>query len=213
MIAIRAILGIVTMAPLFCAGPLAASSSQAAGKNESPKAGHLLEITQVDVFAKHNWTAEDISVLGFYLGMSRVDAIEGARKQSLGLNCADYCDVCDQQNVLCSGIGLHFGSDDRVEEIVIMRPLQEASPDLRRASVTQQAKGQTYIFFHEYSSDLRLKLFGRESGHEGGDPVVRSATYLYPRMGIKIHLSLSGNKRITESEADLEVSFGHPKNP
>src|SRR6266446_3682807 len=210
MLRLCAIFLIVAMAT-FCCTETAPASSQATGGHGSPKVGRLLEITQVDVFAKGNWTAEDVSALGFYLGMSKVDAIENARRQSLRLNCLNYCDVCDQQNILCRGIGLHFGSDDRVEEMFIMRPLQEASPGLRRASVTQQLKGQTYVFFHEYSSELRLKLFGRESGHEGDDPVVRSTTYLYPRMGIKIYLSLSGDKRVTESEADLEVSFVHPK--
>jgi hypothetical protein len=219
---IRAILGVLTIATLFGAGTSVVASGQAAGKHETPKAERPLELTQVDVFAKQNWTAEDISILGFYLGMSRTEALDNSRRRGLNLiastaadsaPCAvSECDLCYEKH-LCNGIGLHFGSDDRVEGIYVSRPPQEASPELRRASVTQQCKGQTYLFFQRYSNDLRLKLFGPESGHEGDNPAVRSTTYVYPRMGIKIFVSLSGNKRVTESEADLEVYFVQPKGP
>ena len=203
MLLLRTILSVVAIATYFCVG----TSTVAVASR--------LEITQVDVFTKHNWTAEDISVLGFYVDMPKVDAAENAHRRGLLLECMTfYCDVCEKQNfVLCNGIRLHLGSNERVEEIYVYKPLEEASPKLRRASVIQQFKGQTYIFFHRYSSYLRLKLFGRESGHEGDDPATRSTTYLYPRVGIKVYLSLSGNKRITEDEADLGVSFVHPTKP
>ena len=213
MLQVRTVLCVVAVAVYFGVGTSVEALGQSTGKIDVPTVGRLLEITQVDVFAKHNWTAKDISVLGFYLDMNRVDADENAHKRGLLLECLNYCDVCDKQNVLCSGIMLHFGSDDRVEEIYISKADDESSARLRRASITQRFKGQTYVFFHRYSSNLRLKLFGRESGHEGDDPATRSTTFLYPGMGIKIYLSLSGNKRITEDEADLGVSFVHPTKP
>jgi hypothetical protein len=210
---LRTVFSVVAIAIFFGVGTYRADSGQVTERRGSENALHLLEITKADVFAKHNWTAEEISVLGFYLGMSKTDAVENARKQDLRLRCLNYCDVCDNQNILCNGIGLGFGSDERIEGIYVMKPLEEAPPDLRRFSVTQQFKGQTYVFFHRYSTDLRLKLFGRESGHEGDGPRVRSTTYLYPSIGLKIYLSLSGNTRITERDADLDVYFAHPKKP
>jgi hypothetical protein len=202
---------VVAIAILFSVSVWGAA--QVTGNHETRKAGRPLEITQVDVFAQNNWTADDISVLGFHLGMNRVDAVENARKQDFGLRCLDYCAVCDRQNVLCNGIGLRFGSDDRVEKLFIMKDTPDESSEVRKASVIQQFKGQTYVFFHHYSTKLRLQLLGQESGHEGDDPRVRSTTYLYPRIGLKIYLSLTGNKRITERDSDLEVDFEHPTKP
>ena len=92
-----------------------------------------------------------------------------------------------------------------------MRPLQEAPPIMWIASATRQFKGQTYLFFHKYSNDLRLKLFGSEFGREGEDVRTRSTIYLYPQLGMKIYVSLSGNGRVPESEADLMVYFVRPK--
>jgi hypothetical protein len=57
---------------------------------------------------------------------------------------------------------------------------------------------------------LRLKLFGNEFGREGEDARTRSTVYLYPRLGIKIYVSLSGNRRVPESEAGLMVYFVRP---
>jgi hypothetical protein len=215
MFPLRMVLCVVAVAAYFWLETSVEALAQSADKHDVSAVGRPLELTQVDVFAKQNWTAKDISVLGFYLDMNKVDAVENAHKHGLLLDCVRRnCDVCEKQNgVLCHGITLHLGPDDRVEEIYISKPLDESSAKLRRASVTQQFKGQTYIFFHRYSTNQRLKLFGRESGHEGDNPAVRSTTYLYPGIGIKIYLSLSGNMLITENEADLEVSFVHPTKP
>src|SRR5437660_643562 len=221
MLQIRAIVTLLTIVTFSYLVHPAAALAQSSGMHTTPGARKQLELTQVDVFATRNWNSEDIRVLDFHLGMSRADALENARKRNLNLIAStrgdsapcsvSECVVCDQQNILCDGIELHFGNDDHVEGIDIMRPLQEAPQDLRRASVTQQFKGQTYLFFHSYSNAVRLKLFGPESGHEGADPSTRTTKYVYPRLGMEVYVSVSAHKRVLESKADLTVYFVYPK--
>ena len=187
-----------------------AEGNQAGAKTPSRR----WELTQVDVMARRNWKSEEISVLGLRLGMSRTEAIEIAQKHKLDLIAATLadmapcavskCELCHKD--ICTGVGLQFASDDRVEAIHVMRPLREASPDIRKASITKQFKGQTYLFFHSYSDELRLKLFGEETS-KVETTSDRSTKYVYPNLGVELYVSLSGNKRIPESAADLIINF------
>jgi hypothetical protein len=216
---IRATLGLATITILLCSGNSVAAPSQVSVTHDVPKSGKQLEFTEVDVFATQKWSAEDISVIGFHLGMNRADAVENARKRSLNLIASirgdsapcsvSNCTVCDQQNVLCDGIGVDFGKDNRIERIYIGPPLLGSPQDLRRASVTQQFKGQTYLFFHSYSNALRLKLFGPESSRQEDRSMWMK--YSYPRLGMEVDVDLSSKKRIPENKAGLSVDFVHPK--
>lgn len=202
---------IVTIAALLC-GIAVAQGGQVSGEVKASNPRRALEMTEVDVFAASNWVSDDVTILGFRLGMSRLDAKENARKQGLVLDCADYCDVCNRQNTLCKGVGLRFGQDDHVQSIFVVRPIAEASKTLRKFSVTQQFKGQTYQLFHNYSNPLRLKLFGSESRREE-DSVRGIVKYFYPTRGVDLDVNLSPNKNVPESEADLIISFVRPEKP
>ena len=216
---IRTILGLATIAIFLCAGNSVAAPGQASVKHDVPKAGKQLELTEMDVFATQDWSAEKISVLGFHLGMNRSEAIENARKRGLNLIASirgdsapcsvSACSVCDQQNILCDGIGLDFGNDDLVERINIGRPILGSPQDLRKASIIQQFKGQTYAFFHGYSNELRLKLFGPDSGREEDRSMWMK--YFYPRLGIEVNIDLSSKKRVPENKENLSIDFVHPK--
>lgn len=173
---------------------------------------HPAELTEVDAFASRDWNAQDIRILGFFLGMTKAKADETARKQDLLLNCLNWCGVCNKQKTLCSGIGLHFDNDGHIDAISVGRPLQEASPALRKFSVTQRFKGKTHLFFHNYSNTLRIKLFGPESDRNE-DKAMRTTTYFYPQRGVEIHVDLSPNKNIHENDADLDITFKRPKKP
>jgi hypothetical protein len=189
---------------VFCA--LVSTMFRGQAQKSAAGTGRVLELTQVDALAKRNWTSENIRVLEFHLGMSKTEAIENARKRNLNLNCLKNCDVCDQQNVLCNGISLSFGSDGNVDAIYVMRPLAEAPEDLRKFSVTGQFKGQTYALFHTYSDALRLKLLGPGAGRVE-DHATRTTTYYYPRYGLRIYVNRSANPKVSESQADLTLSF------
>jgi hypothetical protein len=191
-------------------GMSARGSVQADGRVKGPNRTHKLEMTEIDVFAKSDWNSEDVTILGFGLGMSRHDAGEKARKQGLILDCVDYCDVCNGQKTLCKGIGLYFDKDNHVRSIFVVRPIAEASTTLRKFSVTEQFKGKTYQIFHQYSNALRLKLFGSEARRE--DDNSRGITkYFYPTQGLDVDVNLSPNKSVPENEADLIITFTHPE--
>jgi hypothetical protein len=181
-------------------------------KDSAASGGGVLELTETDVLANHDWTSEAIRVLGFHLGMSRAGAVENAHKRNLNLNCLRNCDVCDQQNVLCNGISLRFGGDGNVDAIYVMRPLAESPEDLRKFSVTGEFKGQTYSLFHRYSDALRLKLLGAEVG-KVEDRETRTTTYYYPRFGLTVYVDRSANPKVTNSQADLTLSFFRPNSP
>jgi len=174
--------------------------------------GRVLELTQVDALGKANWSSADIGILEFHLGMSRAEAMENARKRNLNLNCVKNCDICDQQNVLCNGITLRFGSDGNVDAIYVMRPLAEAPEDLRKFSVTGQFKGHTYSLFHAYSNSLRLKVLGPAAG-KVEDHATQTTTYYYPRYGLTLYVNRSANPKVSERQADLTLSFFHPNSP
>ena len=171
-----------------------------------------LELTEVDALAKRDWTSEGVRILGFHLGMSRAEAMENARNRKLQLNCLRNCDICDQQNVLCTGITLRFASDDLVDAIYVMRPLAEAPEDLRKFSVTGQFKGQTFALFHRYSDALRLKLLGPTAG-KAEDRAMRTTKYYYPGHGLTVYVNRSANPKVSESHADLTLSFFRPNSP
>jgi len=173
-----------------------------------------LEMTREDVFAARNWTSDEITVLDFHLGMNRAEAIKNARKRELELFCVRFtsCDVCDNTDTLCDGINLHLGSHDQIDSINVFRPLTDAPEDLRKFSVIQQFKGQTYVLFHSYSNVLRLKLLGPESSRQD-DRFMRTTKYFYPLRGIQLYVSLSHNKQVQESDADFSVTFDLPKTP
>lgn len=200
-----------TAAALVLLGVTPAGRAQA-GIAQDHEVRHGIELTDVDAFANRNWNAEDIRVLGFFLGMGKSEADETAHKQYLILNCLNWCGVCNKEKTLCNGIGLHFDSNGHIDAITVGRPLQEASPALRRFSVTQRFKGKTYLFFHHYSNALRVRLFGLESDRKE-DTTVREITYFYAQLGLEISVNLSPNKSIQENEADLDVTFTRPKKP
>lgn len=209
MLHITIVSRIFTTTVIVC-GISAAAWAQEAGRTKAASPIHRLEMTEVDVFAKSDWTSEDITILGFGVGMSRLDAKEKAQKQGLILDCVDYCDVCNRSKTLCKGIGLYFDKDDHVRSVFVVRPIIEASPTLRKFSVTQQLKGKTYQFFHEYSNELRLKLFGSEARRE--DETSWGVTkFFYPMRGMDVDVNLSPNKSVPENEADLIVTFTHPE--
>jgi hypothetical protein len=208
MLHIRIVLMVATTTILFC-GISGGGSVQADGRIERPNRTRKLEMTEIDVFAKSNWNSEDVTILGFGLGMSRHDAEEKARKQGLMLDCVDYCDVCNGQKTLCKGIGLYFDKDNYVRSIFVVRPIAEASTTLRKFSVTEQFKGKAYQIFHQYSNALRLKLFGSEARRE--DDNSRGITkYFYPAQGLDVDVNLSLNKSVLENEADLIITFTYP---
>lgn len=202
----RIVARIVSTIAVFACAVSVASWGQAGSDAQVSKQKHVLEMTRVDLFSEANWTSEEIKILGFHLGMSRADAEENARSHGLTLRCLKYCDVCDTKDVLCKGMGFHFGADDSVESIYVFRPLQEASQKLRKFSVTQEFKGQTFRIFHSYSDDLRLRLFGRESRREE-EPVTRTTKYFYSKRGVELEVAFSPNKTVSETEADLTITF------
>jgi hypothetical protein len=208
MLQIEPIQRVVSIA-IFCCAILASGTVRGISNVNISELTSQLEMTQKDLFGTASWTAENVSILDFRLGMTRAEANENSKRQNLNLNCVDYCDVCDQKMALCDGIGLHFGSDDRVESITVMRPLSEAPEDLREFSITRQFRGQTYALFHGYSNSLRLKLLGLED-RKVEDPKLRATRYIYAHRGLEVYVSLSANRRIGESQADLTITFEHP---
>src|SRR5271154_3704662 len=125
MLQVEPIQRIISIA-VFCCAILASGTARSSLAINASELSSRLEMTQKDLFGTARWTAENVSVLDFRLGMTRAEASENSRRQDLNLNCADYCDVCDQKKARCNGIGLRFGSDNRVESITVMRPLSEA---------------------------------------------------------------------------------------
>jgi hypothetical protein len=212
MLHTRIVARIVSSIAAFAWAVSVAAWGQAGSDAQASKQKHVLEMTRVDVFSEANWTSEEIKILGFHLGMSRADAEENARSHGLTLRCLKYCDVCDTKNVLCKGIGFYFGADDSIESIFVFRPLQEASQKLRNFSVTQEFKGQTFRIFHSYSNDLRLRLFGPESRKEE-ELVTRTTKYLYSKRGVELEVALSPNKSVSETDADLTITFARGQRP
>ena len=212
MLHTRIVARIVSSIAAFACTVSVAAWGQAGSDAQASKQKHVLEMTQDDVFSEANWTSEEIKILGFQLGMSRADAEENARSHGLTLRCLKYCDVCDTKNVLCKGIGFFFAADDSIESIFVFRPLQEASEKLRNFSVTQEFKGQTFRIFHSYSNDLRLRLFGRESRKEE-ELVTQTTKYFYSERGVELEVALSPNKSVSETEADLTITFARGQRP
>lgn len=60
MLQVRTIVRVLAVAAYFWVGTSVEALGQSTGEHDVPTTGRLLEITKVDVFAKHNWTAKDI---------------------------------------------------------------------------------------------------------------------------------------------------------
>ncbi len=212
----RTIFGVLTITTLFLFETCAGTRNQVNEVHKSSKTrGTRLELTEVDVLARHDWSSEDVAVLGFHLGMKRAEAMENARERKLTLMATthqdtspcsvSHCDVCDEK-VICNGIGLEFDSGESVDAINIVRTEPDFSSEVRNASIVRHFKGRTYSFFHNYSNELRLKLLGSESKREEN----ASVKYLYPKFGVQVYVSHSPNRGVPEGSAGLTVSFVHP---
>lgn len=190
----------------ICVASLCATPFAEHGNASDLKSKRNLEMTEVDVFGSSDWTSKNVRILGFRLGMTKADANENVHRLHLGLRCVDYCDVCNSENTLCNGIGLRFGSDQRVQKMFVVQPLTEAPERLKRFSVTQKFKGQTYAIFHAYSDALRIKLFGQES-HREEDAATRTTTYSYPKLGVDLRASLPQNQDAPEANLIATSTF------
>jgi hypothetical protein len=158
-----------------------------------------VELTQSDLFATKNWNSRDISVLGFYLGMTRQEAQDNARKQALRIAVdsthaprrhnkkqARDCDILNGQDRYV-GLSIHFDTEDRISRIVIEREPPAADPSVRRADVARRFKGSSHALFFAYTDALRVKLLGPESNRVlPTDRRETAARFSYSRLGVTV---------------------------
>ena len=183
-----------------------------------------IEITEKDLFASPNWDGNNVDVLGFRLAMTRPEANANAKRHNLLLvdpdlrNLAECskneCEVCNSRSI-CPGITLAFGAEDEINRIDITRIPSDAATAVKKVAVDRQFKGDTYLFFHQYSNDLRLRLFGPEGSREvlsKKNPSYQGKVrYEYPLRGLTIFVS--ANPHGPERTSDLVISFVPPEKP
>jgi hypothetical protein len=164
-----------------------------------PKVGRHIELTKRDLFAIKNWTSLDISVLGFYLGMTRKEAQGNAIAQRLRIaidvpppapcphkNQGEDCDIFNRQDHYI-GLSIHFDTEDRISRIVVEREPPAADPSVRRADVARRFKGSSHALFFAYTDALRVKLLGPESNRVlPTDRRETAARFSYSRLGVTV---------------------------
>lgn len=209
---------------LFCVGgnAFAQASLQSGGSK-----AHI-EMTEADLFGRRIWNSRQVSIMGFYLGMPRVQAFRNARQNGFALFANDpttsakcegsKCVVCDPKGSICPGLSLDFDRNNRIYKMAVDRIPEDASEVVQASAITRHFKGRTYQFFYHYSEALRLQVLGPGvlvESHTSRPPPprisLRDETYSYPERGLKVYASLVvGLAGKPDEDIDLTVSFSFP---
>lgn len=190
-----------------------------------PSARNGIEITEADLFGSKSWKSTQVRVLGFYLGMTRNQAINNAGRYSLTLLVPDLrnldacdgnkCEVCDARGI-CPGIALGFGDDGRIASIQVTRMPEDASVAVRKVAITRKFRGRTYQFFNHYSEVLRMNLLGRgvlvkKEVQSPPKVPLMEVVYNYPERGVEVYASIDETSPQAPVDVDLTVSFVLPR--
>lgn len=221
-------LSVVATATLFCLALPIFPSERARHLGPSVQAptstSRKIELTESDLFATEGWDSTQVQILGFRLGMTRLQANENADRHDLVLLVPDLrnlakcqtnlCEVCDSHGV-CRGITLMFGDEEKVDRIDITRAPEDAAKVVRKAAITGEFKGSTYQFFNRYSDKLREKLLGpgllvKKQVQSPPKVSLLEESYLYPQRGLEILATLDESSPGSPSDIDLTVSFARP---
>lgn len=177
----------------------------------------LIELTKQDLFAAPGWKSEQVSVLGFHLGMSWSEALATARAQRLRVydstkpaskpDCSGKgrCSV-EWSSGVFSGVHLTFGPTSKIVEVTIDKPNDAGiDPGFAANMVARKLKGKTLSFFNHYSREERLKLLGPEGQLKSDN--YGSTTLLYPDRGITFELDPCPSYPLENPCSTLIVSF------
>lgn len=207
------------VAMLVCASVVAGAHAEMTLNAKQP-----VELTKVDLFSLLDWKQREVTVDGFFLGMTRDQVFEVARTNKLRLRsdrpprmawqaklpCREKSCSVLQVNGNWIGINLFF-EEDRLVKMKVSVPV-DAAPEVKQANIARKFKGRTYQFFNGYSDDLRVRLFGSAEGAE--TPVkagakVSTLTYIayeYLHSGVIVHVTID-KKEHPSKPFDLEVDF------
>jgi len=202
------------------------ASSAALAWLQTDKLHRTLELTEVDPFSAADWDSSEAEIWGLHLGMSREAATLTVEKRGLrllqsglhyeSLPCFDS-DVCGVSYSVNNDVGpaVRFGKKGEVTEITVNSVPDYAHPSVRKVAVAGAFKGQMFEFFNGgYSNDMRLKLFGRESGVQSlrgqwGDKA-KDTRYIYAVRGVSITVS---PRSIADPQPELVSMSLFPHSP
>ncbi len=180
--------------------------------DKQQKPAGAIEMTKADLFSIKGWDSMKIRILGVSLGMTREES--RARIEALGFRLtgqdlsgkvcrSDECDVCNSK-LLWTGIGIGYDHSDRVASISIDRIPEDADDAVRKTAIARRFIGKTWMFFNDYSSALRERLFGKESSIQADPGYPDVKRYKYDRLGMEL---LINGHRGPEKYYDLTVIF------
>lgn len=156
----------------------------------------VIELTESSLPPLGQWTSAQLAVFGFELGMTRAEVFSTAQRQELRFKdnsdlrkatCEDdWCDLVNRQGWY-KGVDVHFDQHGKVDRIRISVNTA-GDADVLKGVVARSLRGGLGELFQHYSSELRLRLFGREDEQK-----VRKnlraiyRDYTYRHLGIELH--------------------------
>ena len=198
--------------------PLASIALCQAGTDSDTSTARL-ELPGIDLFAIHDWRSQQVSVLGFHLGMKWPEVAAEARARKLHLFFSGdprretacegkgWCLVCEAPG-LCDGLALAFGAEHEIVKLSIGKIPDVAAKEVQANALQRQLKGSTREFFDRYSKNLRLKLLGPESNRETTE--AKTVIFTYRRAGLIVKVSPCPEDLPESPCSGLELEFVPP---
>ncbi len=207
----RPILGnvVLVLALLFLTAQDLRAFPQAAATQPS-KPQPRFDIAKVDLFGLKDWRSDQVSILGFMLGMSRPDVLRSAQQNELHLD-DDHGQGCLKDST-CSvfsghkycGIALLFDEGDALDKIRVELQRRNASREERSSWLATKFQGTTLQFAESYSDNLRIRILGFPDAMSAGGilppplltrPSAKNSSlphreYQYSRKGVVLLLDL-----------------------